>query len=211
MTAEDDTPPAALAPLLARFSLGAKHLVEPGPDAAALRWMTAAALRAPDHGGLVPWRLVAVAGAARERLARAFEAAAAEAGKDAESARLERERALQAPVTLTVVARIDAGHPIAPVHEQWAAIGGAIANLLNAAHALGYGGKMLSGGKVRSATLQRVFCGPGEQLVGWIVLGTPARAMRPRHDKPAPEQVLSLWPAAPAVPTPPADAGRTED
>ena len=189
----DARPPEALASLLGRYSLGAKHLREPGPDDEALAWITAAALRAPDHGGLVPWRLVAVRGAARERLAAAFEQAALEAGKAAESASLERERALQAPVTLTVIARIDAGHPIAPVHEQWAAIGGAIANLLNAAHALGYGGKMLSGGKVRSASLTRAFCAPGEQLVGWIVLGTPARPPRGRHDKPGVAEVLSSW------------------
>lgn len=42
--------------LLGRHSLGIKHLAEPGPDEAQLLAMTQAALRAPDHAGLVPFR-----------------------------------------------------------------------------------------------------------------------------------------------------------
>jgi nitroreductase len=56
--------------LLGRHSQGIKHLVEPGPDADALRQLAQVALRAPDHAGLVPFRFRAVAGPARESLAR---------------------------------------------------------------------------------------------------------------------------------------------
>jgi len=59
----------ALAVLLTRQSVGARHLVEPGPDDAALRLMCEAALRAPDHGALVPFRFVVVRGAARAQRA----------------------------------------------------------------------------------------------------------------------------------------------
>ena len=191
MAGSDDT---ALLSLLGRHSVGPKHLGEPGPDDAALRRMTEAALRAPDHAGLTPYRFALVRGAARHRLADLFEQAARESGKGPEDSAIDRERALGAPVTVAVIARIDAGHPVAPVHEQWAAIGGAVTNFLNAAHALGYGGKMLSGAKVRAAPVVAAFCGPGESLVGWIVLGTPLRAQAPKFRKPAPQQVLQDWP-----------------
>jgi nitroreductase len=185
---------ALLQTLLSRHSVGPKHLVEPGPDDAALQMMVQAALRAPDHGALVPFRFVVIRGSGREAFADLLEQAGLDAGKPADGAALDRERALRAPVTLAVVARIDMGHPLAPVHEQWMAVGGAVALLLSAAHALGYGGKMLSGAKVRAPRVVAQLCGAGETLVGWIGLGTPARPATPRHDKPAPADLLRDWP-----------------
>jgi hypothetical protein len=179
--------------LLGRHSQGIKHLVEPGPDAHALGLMAQAALRAPDHAGLVPFRFKAVTGPARERLAELFAHAARAAGKDEASVRIDGERALRAPVTVAVVARIDLGHPIVPAHEQWAAVGGAIANFLNAAHAMGFAGKMLSGAKARSPLLVAAFCEPGETLVGWNARGTAARAPSARDQKAAAGEVLTLW------------------
>ena len=185
--------PPLLEALLGRHSQGIRHLVEPGPDAAALALMTQAALRAPDHAGLVPFRFKAVVGAARQPLAQLFEAVARDAGKDEASVRIDGERARSAPVTVAVLARIDLGHPLVPSHEQWAALGGAVTNFLNAAHALGYAGKILSGAKARSPILAAAFCAPGETLVGWIALGTAARPVAARHAKLGPAEVLTIW------------------
>ncbi len=185
--------PTALAALIARHSLGGKHLVEPGPDAAQLAWMAEAALHAPDHAELAPFRFAVVQGGARDALARLFTQAALDAGKDAEAAALDAERAVRAPVTVAVLARIDLGHPLVPAHEQWMAVGGALANFLNAAHLLGYAGKMLSGAKVRNAGLQQAFCQPGETLVGWVALGTAARPVGSRAAKAEVSAVCGLW------------------
>jgi nitroreductase len=155
--------------------------------------MVEAALRAPDHGGLVPFRFCRIRQETRPAFAALLESAAQAAGKSAESARLDRERALRAPVTVAVVARIDMGHPLAPSHEQWIAVGGAISNFLTAAHALGYAGKLLSGAKVRSSIVTQAFCAPGETLVGWIDLGTPTRPAAARQDKLGAAQVLRDW------------------
>jgi nitroreductase len=187
--------PPALEALLGRYSLGVKHLGEPGPGDEALAWMAQAALRAPDHAGLVPYRFKVVRGAARQRMADLFVQVAREAGKGEEGARMDAERALRAPVTLAVVARIDLGHPVVPAHEQWVALGGALANLLHAAHLLGFAGKMLSGAKVRHPAVQAAFCETGETLVGWVALGTPLRPLAPGHAKPGVAAVLADWPA----------------
>lgn len=183
----------ALRLLLQRQSVGIKHLAEPGPDDAQLRTMADAALRAPDHAGLVPFRFVLVRSAARERLAQLFAQAAGDAGKNAAAAQIDADRARRAPVTVAVVARIDLGHPLVPAHEQWACLGGAITNFLNAAHAQGFGGKMLSGAKVRDPTVQQAFCRPGETLVGWIALGTPAKSPSRAVEKPRATDVLQDW------------------
>jgi nitroreductase len=185
----DDT----LGALLARHSLGIKHLVEPGPDDAQLALMAQAALRAPDHASLVPFRFKLVRGAARERLAQLFAQAARSAGKDDAGAALDAERAARAPLTVAVVARIDLGHPLVPAHEQWIAVGGALANFLNAAHLLGFAGKMLSGAKARHPAIVAEFCAPGETLVGWLALGTAGRALRPRDHKASAADVLLDW------------------
>ncbi|MEO6972949.1 MAG: nitroreductase, partial [Rhodoferax sp.] len=178
--------------LLSRYSLGIKHLVEPGPDDTQLQALVEVALRAPDHGELMPFRFVVVRGDARQRMADLFGQYARTCGKDEASVAIERARALQAPVTLAVLACIDLGHPLVPAHEQWMCVGGAVCNLLNAAHALGFAGKMLSGGKARAPAIAQAFCDPGETLVGWVALGTPQRPLRSGHVK-APGAVLRYW------------------
>jgi nitroreductase len=158
-----------------------------------LEQLIEAALRAPDHAGLVPFRFAIVRGAARDRLGELFVQAAIDAGKSADDAQIDRERAQRAPVTVAVIARIDSGHPLVPAHEQWACVGGALTNLLNAAHALGFGGKMLSGAKVRHPLLQQAFCEPGETLLGWIALGTPVNSPSHKVNKPRAADVLREW------------------
>jgi nitroreductase len=184
---------AVIESLCSRQSLGGKHLGEPGPDDAALALMAAAALHAPDHAELVPFRFRLIRGAARERLAALFEQAARDAGKDEAAARIDGERARRAPVTVAVLARVDLGHPLVPAHEQWVALGGALANFMNAAHALGYGGKMLSGAKVRHPAVQAALATPGETLVGWIALGTPLAPPKPHRAKAQVPDILEDW------------------
>lgn len=179
--------------LLGRYSVGTKHLAEPAPSLNELQRMTAAALRAPDHAGLVPFRFAAIRGGARGQLADLFEQAALLAGKGSDEAARDRGRALDAPLLVAVIARIDPGHPVATLHEQWMAVGGALTNLLKAAHTLGYAGRMLSGSKVRAAPVVAALCEPGEQLVGWV-MGTAQRPGTPKFQTPAPDALMRDWP-----------------
>lgn len=187
------SPDPALARLLERHSLGIKHLREPGPDDQALAAMAQAALKAPDHAELVPFRFRVIRGRARESLAELFAQAARATGKDDAGVALDRERALRAPVTVAVLARIDLGHPLVPAHEQWVAVGGALAHYLHAAHLLGFAGKMLSGAKARDPGLIAAFCAPGESLLGWIALGTAAREPASRAPKAFAADIWSDW------------------
>jgi nitroreductase len=185
-------PSECLSLLLNRYSMGIKHLVDPGPDDQQLHQIAQAALRAPDHGELVPFRLSVIRGTARDRLADLFEAYARAKGKSDESCAIERERAMRAPLSIAIIGRIDLHHPVVPAHEQWACIGGAIANILNAAHLMGFAGKMLSGERVRDQAIVSAFCLPGETLVGWVSIGTSSRALGTKHDKSV-ERILSFF------------------
>jgi len=170
---------AALDLLTARHSVGPKHLAAPGPSDVQLQIAFAAALRAPDHGKLIPFRFVVVRDGGLERLAELFVDYGRRHGKPEPELALERARAVQAPVVIAVVARIDDTQEV-PVHEQWIALGGALTNVLNALHLLGFGAKMLSGRRARDAQIGAAFCDAGEQLVGWISCGTATSAPKAR-------------------------------
>lgn len=183
---------AVLEHLARRYSAGPKHLGEPAPSHDELLQAVALALRAPDHGGLRPFRFVRIGAHRRQRLGELFAADAARRGHTAAEVERARERACNGPALLALVGRVDAGNPEVPAHEQLMCIGAALMNLLNALHLMGFGAKTLSGASVRDADIQRAFCAPGETLLAWIVAGTPLRSMRAKHaDEPG--QVLADW------------------
>lgn len=188
----NDTRFDVLQHLLRRHSVGPKHLVEPGPDDAQLREAARAALRAPDHGRLTPFRFAVVPPHRRAELARLFEAAARRHGHGAAESAAEGQRAWNGPVLVAVIVRIVPGRPEVPEHEQWLSAGGALTNFLNALHLMGFGAKMLSGRKAGDPDVVRAFCGPGETLAGWIAVGTPTAAPKARHDD-DPAQVIGPW------------------
>lgn len=194
----------ALRCLLSRRSVSAKRLVPPGPDADEMAAIVAAALTAPNHGPVRPWRFMLVAEAAREALADVFVAAKRGRLPDLAPTLLERERdkALHAPTLLVVCARIDAAAAVPP-SEQWAAVGAAIHGALLAAHALGYGAIMLSGEKTEDPLIRSALGLPDdESLVGFISIGRVAADL-PAKTRPAVGDFLSVWhgPAATADPS----------
>jgi nitroreductase len=182
----------ALERLLTRHSVGPKHLVAPAPSQDQL-WLAAlAALRAPDHQKLVPFRFAVISGEARPRLADLFADFARREGRTSADIQIERDRAMLAPALIACIARIEPDHVRVPPHEQWIAVGGAISNFLHALHAMGYGAKIVSGRKARDAAISRAFCTPGETLVGWIAAGTPSKLVHPRHND-NPDAILRVW------------------
>ena len=71
--------------LLTRRSGKPRDMVAPGPDAAQMDAILAAATRVPDHGKLAPWRFVVVGADQRDRLStllvEAYRADKPEAGR----------------------------------------------------------------------------------------------------------------------------------
>jgi nitroreductase len=182
----------AMAALLTRAS--AKRTTEPAPEGEDLDLILRAAVRAPDHGRLAPWRFVLVRGPARERLGQVF--AEALLGRDpaADQDSLDRERArpLRAPLLVVVVSRVREDMPKVPVVEQLLSVGAAAQNILLAAHALGYGGMWRTGPPAYDPIVQRALgVGEGEAIAGFLYLGTATEAPVP---PPGPAgSVVSEW------------------
>jgi nitroreductase len=98
-----------------------------------------AAVRAPDHGRLRPWRFMLIEGPQRRKFGEILAAAAARRVPGLSEGDLQRERdkAQRAPLIIVVACRIVPGTRI-PVIEQILAAGGAAQNILLSLHALGY-------------------------------------------------------------------------
>lgn len=185
----------ALQPLLSRRSVSPKRLAAPGPDLATLDLMLQAALAAPDHGGLHPWRVIEFRAEQRAELAALFEAE--KLRRDPLATPVDRLRArdhaLLPPVLLAFVVAPQARTKI-PQREQWLAAGAALGNLLNAAHQLGFGAIVLSGERCFDDTLLAALgIGADEQLAGFVSIGTTAKAPPTAH-RPLSQAVWSCWP-----------------
>ena len=76
---------------------------DPAPDDETLRKIVAAALRAPDHGRLHPWRFISIRGDGRRRLGGIFASALQRRDPKATPEILERER--QKPLRGPLLAR----------------------------------------------------------------------------------------------------------
>jgi nitroreductase len=151
-------------------------LTTPAPDPAQLDEILRAASSAPDHGRLRPWRFIVVAEGARGALGDAFAAAHAEREPTASPTALQRTRAkaLRAPMIVVVVSAPQP-HPKVEMWEQHASAVCAAHGVVLAAHALGFGA-MWRSGWFGGAPGVRAHLGlaAGEDVTGWIYLGTPA-------------------------------------
>lgn len=163
-----------MALLRQRRSIGPRGLVDPAPSAEDLQAAAELALRAPDHQGLRPFRLVHVSPEDRPALGELFALAAAASGRDLQAQDKARARAYSGPALLAVVARIRDDEPEVPPHEQWLCVGAAVMNLLTALHLQGHGAMVLGGSAARSPVVQQAFCQAGERIACWVIAGTPA-------------------------------------
>ena len=190
-----DGSPGLVDLILSRRSVSPKWLGQPGPTSRDITLIISAAISAPDHDALCPWRFLAIRGPAREKLAEVFAEAKRIRSPEADEADIERERdrARQAPLTLAVIARPVLDNQKVPVREQYVSVGAAIQNILLGCHALGFGAKTLSGAKVHeSCVLDALAIKPDEELIAFICIGTP---QAPPKERPRPliEQHFSEW------------------
>ncbi len=186
----------ALAALLARASVPSRLLRDPGPDDAAIGVAVAAALRAPDHGGLRPWRFVVVRGAARAALGDVLAASLARRAPDSSPDRLELERMkpLRAPLVIVAGAVLRPHHAV-PVWEQEACAAAGTMNLMNALDAQGHGAIWLSSPALRDDAVKAALgFAAGDALLGWVHAGTPV-ADRPRPARPGADAFWREWKA----------------
>ena len=179
---------AELASILmrSRQTILPKRLLAPGPTAAQLEQILGAAAFAPDHGRLLPWRLVHIPAQARGLLAEQFAAAlqARDAAALPEQMAQAREKAFRAPCLLLLVVDGACGDPAIDLSERLLSAGCAVQNMLLMATALGLGSALTSGKALKAQGLRALFgLSEAEHALCFISLGT-AQSRKPMREHP---------------------------
>jgi nitroreductase len=162
-----------------RQSLGG---VKPDPVPRALiETLLNAAVQAPNHHKVRPWRFVVFAGAGRETLGEAMVHMALKLKPDAlpEALDAERKKVRRAPVVIAVGVDQPNGPKVLEI-ENVCAAAGAAQNLLLAAHASGLAAIWRTGPGARDADV-KALCGlaPDQHLIGFIYVGYPLAESAP--------------------------------
>ncbi|PRA55752.1 MULTISPECIES: NAD(P)H nitroreductase [Pseudomonas] len=168
----------ALDALLNRVSV--PRLLDPAPTAEQREVLFAAAMRAPDHGHLQPWRFLTVEGQAREQLGEILAQAALAQDAEAPQAVVDKARngPLRAPLVVVVIAKLQE-HVKYPKSEQLLAAGCAAHGILLAAYAQGIGAVWRTGELAYSPQVaQGLGLAEGEEVIAFLYLGTPQKEPR---------------------------------
>jgi nitroreductase len=136
-----------------------------------------AAVWAPNHHLTEPWRFVVITGGARKRLGEAVADAilsmSANPRPSPEMVERERIRPLTAPVVIAVICCPDQ-EKRAIAQEELVAGGGALQNMLLAAHSFGLGTKLKTGAYSYSQVIRSFLnMKDSEFLIAFVYLGLP--------------------------------------
>ncbi|WP_397449216.1 nitroreductase family protein [Pseudomonas sp. NA-150] len=168
----------ALDALLNRVSV--PRLIDPAPDAAQREILFSAALRAPDHGQLRPFRFLTIEGAAREQMGELLVQALKISDAQAPQPAVDKARLgpLRAPLVVVVIAKLQ-DHFKVPKQEQRITAGCAAHAVIMAAYAMGVGAVWRTGDLSYSAHVAKgLGLAADEEVVAFLYLGTPQNPPR---------------------------------
>lgn len=178
-----------------RLSVTSRQLGEPAPTSAQLDDLLGTAIRVPDHGKLIPFRLLLIRGEERTRLGSELAQIHLRNEPDVPSAALDkdRDRFTHAPLIIAVIAKVDPNHPKVPAQEQILSAGCVAYNLLLGAQALGFGAQWLTGWAAYDRDAAALLgLSENEHVVAFVHVGTALGSALQRN-RPALADVVSEW------------------
>lgn len=159
--------------LLSRHSQ--KKLSAPAPQGQQLQQILQAAMQAPDHGHLKPYRFVVIENEGKNKLEKLLQSAVDELNLGEERKLKATDVSHRAPMIIAVIAKIDERktHQI-PAWEQFLTAGCATYGLQLAANALGFDNVWISGPWVEGTELRQTLGCENEQdkVIALVMLGT---------------------------------------
>lgn len=157
--------------LLQRRSVS--RLTAPAPEGEVLEAILQAGARAPDHGGLKPWRFVLVREQGLQRFSDLLRDLSLEAGLDDKAIEKATKAPFRAPLIITVIAACQPHHKV-PEWEQVVTAGCAVMAMQMAAQAQGFNGIWRTGAWTEHPKVLEAFhCQAQDKIVGFLYLGTP--------------------------------------
>lgn len=187
---------ALLHALLTRASVHPRLVSAPAPSEADLNQIFRAAMAAPDHGSLRPWRFLIIEGEGLHRLGQLFAESHRQSDPSASEEVLHTTaaKALRAPMIIAVYAHLQ-DDPKVPHVEQYVSCGCAMHQMTLAASALGYGSTILSGPMMHSDVVHEgLGLSANDELMGLIYIGTPKPDAVREKPRPEPAEFVRRWP-----------------
>lgn len=156
----------------------AKTYGDTAPTREQLTQVLQAAVRAPDHGRLRPWRFMVIEGEQRRKFGDLLAASARRRVPGLSEGDLQRERdkAMRAPMIIVTACKVVPGTKV-PGIEQVLAAGAATQNILLALHALGFAAAWKTGEAAYDPEVKKSLGFSAEDhLVGFVYAGGGAGA-----------------------------------
>jgi nitroreductase len=156
----------------------AKTYGDTAPSREQLEHILQAAVRAPDHGRLRPWRFMIIEGDQRRKFGEMLAASAKRRVPALSEGDLQRERdkAMRAPMIIVTACRVVPGTKV-PAIEQILAAGAATQNILLALHALGFAAAWKTGEAAYDTEVKKALgFAADDHLVGFVYTGGGAGA-----------------------------------
>jgi len=148
-------------------------LIAPAPTKDQVEIMMKAALRAPDHALLKPWRYQVYTGESLNNLSYAFVNASVAESDDLSAEQLTKigNKPLRAPMVIVAIVKV-VEHRKVPEIEQILSAGASVQNLIMAAHFMDIGAIWRTGNLAFSRVLMdELGLAEDESIVGFVYLG----------------------------------------
>lgn len=154
-------------------------LEEPAPTQKQLNEMFKAALRAPDHGSLTPWRFLVIEGEARQKFCDVLYQIRDKEGVTGRGLNKMKTIGLRAPMIIVSIASLKESEKIPDIEQEWSAVA-ATQNLILAAEAQGLGAIWRSGWPTFHSEVNSLLgLSVNEKIVGYIYVGQRPEQRRP--------------------------------
>lgn len=165
--------------LLSRFS--SDSLKQPAPDSEQLYLILSAAMRAPDHGRLRPWRFIVIPDNYRQEWVKTLETIMTKPVYDYPQQYVEKvvRNFSKAPLVLALGMRKITEKTSVSVDEQLMAASAAVMNVLNAVHALGFAAKWITGPIANPELVSALGMQDPYRMMGFMFIGTPEKQKAP--------------------------------
>ena len=161
----------ALKLLTERYS--EKKLSAPAPNKDQLAQIFQAALHAPDHGKLRPYRFVVIEEEKMTTFGGLLKSAVHELNLGEERLKKAENLAGRAPMVIGVVAKLDPTIKKVPEWEQLLCAGCAAYAIQLASNALGFKNVWISGPWLDGADLRKAFqCQSQDKIIGFLMIGS---------------------------------------
>lgn len=180
----------ALNLLLHRSSQG--RLESPAPEGEVLDNIMRAALRAPDHAALTPWRFIVCTGKGLVKLGQLFKKAAMATNMSESDIARAENLPLRAPMVIVAIADIKKNEKV-PRVEQICSTACAVQAMQMAAVAQSYSGIWRTGSYATNTVVKKELgLKDVDEIVGFLYLGTPTISSPRRVEKDS-TQFVEVW------------------